>query len=62
MRVLKTGSHLPQADGQFEQAPADSDPPSAVSLDLKRGDAIIFDRRILHAGEHSVITMSVIFQ
>lgn len=46
------GSHLPQADGQFEQAPLESDPPSAVSVSLNRGDAIIFDRRILHAGEH----------
>jgi hypothetical protein len=30
------GSHLPQLDGQFEQAPPHSDPPTAVSLEMKK--------------------------
>ena len=35
------GSHLPLTNGQFEQAPRYKDPPSAVSVSMKAGDAIV---------------------
>ena len=36
-----SGSHLPLSNGQFEQAPRDKDPPSAVSVSMEAGDAIV---------------------
>jgi hypothetical protein len=38
-----------QADGSFIQPPLGADPPTAVAVELNAGDAIFFDRRILHA-------------
>jgi hypothetical protein len=35
------GSHLPLSNGQFEQPPRDKDPPSAVSVSMEAGDAIV---------------------
>ena len=32
---------------------SDGDPPSAVSIPMRSGDAVVFDRRIVHSQPHN---------
>ena len=45
--------------GQVDMSPdepwslSDGDPPSAVSIPMRAGDAVVFDRRIVHSQPHN---------